>query len=102
MVVAAMLLALFVYAAAQSAAQSYHLRQDERALQVEVNALRQRKAELEGLRTYVSSDAYVEAEARSRFKLVRPGETLVEVDAPSVAPQAVQPGERWWESVFGR
>ena len=92
MAVVALLLVLFAYAAAQSATQSYHLREQERAL----------RAEVEGLRDWVSSDEYIEGVARSRFSLVRPGETLVQVDAPAAPTPPQRPGERWWEAVFGR
>jgi cell division protein FtsB len=102
LVVALLLLGLFVYAAVQTAAQSFHLRQAERDLFVEVEDLRQRHAELEGLLTYLQSDEYIEAFARQQFGLVRPGEILVEIDAPAAPVDPRQPGQRWWEALFGR
>ncbi|MEX2447038.1 MAG: septum formation initiator family protein [Dehalococcoidia bacterium] len=100
-VVAVLLLGLFLYATVQTAAQSYRLRQYERELHVEMQELHARRAELQGLLTYLESDEYVEAFARQQFGLVRPGETLVEVDAPAPPPAPRVAGARWWESLFG-
>ena len=100
--VAALLLALFLYAAMQTATQTYRLHDERRDLTQEVEVLRIQKAELEGLREYLASDEYVESVARSQFGLVRPGETAVVVDAPVVPTPSPQPGERWWESLFSR
>lgn len=97
---AILLLGLFAYAFLQTAAQSYRLRADERTLFGEVQELRQQRAELEGLAAYLESDEYVEAFARQQFGLVKPGETLVVVDAPESSGPARQPGERWWEALF--
>ncbi|GMU40272.1 MAG: hypothetical protein AMXMBFR23_11380 [Chloroflexota bacterium] len=101
LVVALLLIGLFLYAMVQTAAQSYRLRATERDLFLEVQSLREQRAELEGLLAYLNSDEYVEAFARQQFGLVKPGETLVEVDAPPGATQGVQPGQRWWEALFG-
>ena len=97
---ALLLLGLFAYAFFQTAAQSFRLREEERVLFLEVQALRDQKAELEGLATYLESDEYIEAFARQQFGLVKPGETLVEVDAPAAARDARRPGEKWWEALF--
>ncbi len=100
--VAALLLGLFLYAATQTATQTYRLHDERRDLTHQVELLRQQKAELEGLREYLASDEYAESVARSQFGLVRPGETAVVVDAPiAPIPEAV-PGQRWWESLFSR
>ncbi len=102
LVIALLLIGLFLYAMVQTAAQSFHLRDAERELFLEVQALREQRAELEGLHAYLNSDEYVEAFARQQFGLVKPGETLVEVDAPAPSQQQQQqPGERWWETLFG-
>ena len=97
---ALLLLGLFAYAFFQTAAQSYRLREAERELLVQVQNLRQQRAELEGLAAYLESDEYIEAFARQQFGLVKPGETLVEVDAPAAPSDARRPGERWWEALF--
>jgi cell division protein FtsB len=100
--VALLLLSLFAYAALQTAADTYRLRQDERRLVAEVQALRDQRAELHGLLTYLQSDEYVEAFARQQFGLVRPGEVLVEVEAPPAQKPQRSPGQRWWEALFGQ
>jgi len=99
--VALLLLGLFLYAGVQTAAQSYRLRQHEREMFVRVQELRQQRAELQGLLTYLKSDEYVEAFARQQFGLVKPGEILVQVDAPVASPVQRRPGEKWWEALFG-
>ena len=97
---AILLLGLFAYAFLQTAAQSYRLREMERELFVEVQDLRVQRAELEGLAAYIESDEYIEAFARQQFGLVRPGEILVQVDAPPSEVYPRRPGERWWEALF--
>ena len=99
--VAVLLLGLFLYAAVQTAAQSYRLRQHEREVFTMVQALRQQRAELQGLLTYLKSEESIEAFARQQFGLVRPGEILVQVDAPASPPVPRRPGEKWWEALFG-
>ena len=98
----ALLLALFGYAALQTAAQHHRLAEERRTVEAEIHALRTRQAELEGLREYLLSDEYVEAVARSHFGLVHPGETVVIVEAPPSREPERQPGERWWEVLFDR
>ena len=97
---ALLLVGLFAYAFFQTAAQSYRLREAERDLMVEVQNLREQRAELEGLAEYLESDEYIEAFARQQFGLVKPGETLVEIDAPEGAEGQRTPGQRWWEALF--
>ena len=99
--VAVLLLGLFLYAAVQTAAKSYRLRQHEREVFMQVQDLRQERAELQGLLTYLKSDEYTESFARQQFGLVKPGEILVQVDAPPAAPVQRRPGQQWWESLFG-
>ena len=107
---AALLLALFAYAAVQTAAQNYRLAEQRREVERDIAELQGQIAELEGLREYLASDEYIEAVARSRFGLVRPGETVVVVE-DHAAPDSAglvddtldrEPGERWWEALFDR
>ena len=100
--VAALLLVLFVYSGLQSLAQSSRLSEQRRVLESEVATLTTQLAELQGLRDYISSEEYVEAVARTRFGLVRPGETAVIVDAPVALRRPRVAGERWWEALFER
>ena len=102
MAVALLLLALYVYAAIQTAQNAYRLREAGRTLQGELYDLRRQHVELEGLRDYLGSDEYVEAVARERFGLVRPGEFAVVIDAPASSAPEREPGQRWWEALFGR
>ncbi|MCK9485648.1 MAG: septum formation initiator family protein [Dehalococcoidia bacterium] len=97
---ALLLVGLFAYAFLQTAAQSYRLREAERELIAEVQDLRDQRAELEGLADYLESDEYIEAFARQQFGLVKPGETVVEVDAPAGTVGDRVPGQRWWEALF--
>ena len=99
--VAVLLVALFCYAMVQTAAQSYRLRQHEREIAGEVQQLRDQRAELQGLLAYLKSDEYIEAFARQQFGLVKPGETLVQVDGPRASVPPRRPGEKWWEALFG-
>ena len=100
--VAALFLGLFLYSAAQTAAQTYRLHEQRRVLLHDVAELRRQRAELQGLREYLGSDEYLEAVARSRFGLVRPGETAVTVDGPTRAQPERTAGQRWWEALFAR
>lgn len=102
MAVAALLLVLFVYSAVQTGAQSYRLSESRRALETELTELRLQRAELEGLRTYLASEEYIEAVARQQFGLARPGEIAVTIEAPASAGPEYAPGQRWWEALFGR
>lgn len=100
--VAVLLLALFAYSAVQTAVHTVDLREAQRRLEIDVAGLRRQRAELEGLRTYLASDEYIEGVARARFGLVRPGEIEVVVSAPAGPKREREPGERWWEALFGR
>jgi cell division protein FtsB len=99
--IALLLLGLFLYAGAQTAVQSYRLRQHEREVFVNVQDMRQQRAELQGLLAYLRSDEYIEAFARQQFGLVKPGEVAVQVDTPLPPPVPRRPGEKWWEALFG-
>jgi cell division protein FtsB len=82
---------------------SYHLASDESQLREQVAGLQQKQDELRQIRDYLQSDDYVEFMARRIFGLVKPGETLVEVDALPPAPPPESPANaEWWERLFGR
>lgn len=107
--IALLLLALFAYAGVQTARQQHLLAQQQHEVELEVARLQQQIAELEGLREYLASDEYIEAVARSRFGLVRPGETAIVVEDHTTDEEPLvsgvpdrEPGERWWEALFGR
>lgn len=100
--VALLFLGLFLYSAGQTAVRGYAVAQERRMLAAQVDQLRRQRAELVGLREYLSSDEYLEVVARTQFGLMRPGETVVMVDAPTVPLTERQPGQRWWEAMFAR
>jgi cell division protein FtsB len=100
--IASLFLCLFLYSYVQTATQTYRLHEQRRVLAHDVDELRRQRAELVGLKEYLASDEYLETVARTKFGLVRPGETAVQVDAPVQAPPARLPGQRWWEALFAR
>ncbi len=100
--VALLFLGLFLYSAAQTAVHGHATEQERRELARQVDVLLRQRAELKGLREYLSSDEYLEAVARTQFGLVRPGETAVSVDAPTAPLPERKPGQRWWEALFAR
>ncbi len=107
--IAALLLVLFAYAGVQTARQQHRLAEQQSEVELEVAALQQQIAELEGLREYLESDEYIEAVGRGRFGLVRPGETAIIVEDHTAEEKPLvtgvpdrEPGERWWEALFGR
>ena len=98
--VAALLMGLFVYSLLQTTQSSARLGEQQRALQAQVAVLTREKADLEGLRAYLATDEYIEAVARSEFGLVRPGETVVIVQAPPPPEAEARVARRWWQELF--
>jgi cell division protein FtsB len=113
----AALLAMVVCALALSVAVPLHTYLSQRAeLQSELQqqqVLRQQEAALTQTQQRLSDTAQVEAEARSRFGYVMPGETPYVVQLPGGLPaastqtpgQPATPGSSWyqqlWNSVLG-
>ena len=96
--------ALLAFTTGQNMLRNYHLRQEEQQLRTELLELDRDHQQLEGIRSYLESDEYVEDVARRTLGLVKPGETLVVVsgDAPGpVAAPTPQPDAPWWKSLFG-
>lgn len=90
--------------AGSSLLHSYRLAGDEARLREDVERLHQQQDELQQIRDYLRTDEYVEFMARRVFGLVKPGETLVVVDAPpptGASPDAAS-DTQWWERLFGR
>ncbi len=100
--VALLLVSLFAYAAVQTAAQSYALNKERHHLELELWELRRQQSELEGLVSYLDSEEYVEGVARQQLGLVREGEISVLISAPEGDGARREPGERWWQALFGR
>lgn len=98
------------------AAANYRVQREADRLSLEVEAARQRQAELLARRTYVASDLYVEAVARNELKWGQPGEAVMVilptpetialptdrvVQTVTVLPMAQNPFEAWWLLFFG-
>jgi cell division protein FtsB len=87
------------------------MRDEETRLKRAVSAEQARRSDLQSLRSYVASDAYVEHWARVEAKMIKPGEVVIVLVAPNVAPAnptmpaAVQMPktilEEWWSLFFG-
>ena len=74
---------------------------DERAnAREEVEQLKEEKARLESVRAYVSSDLYIEQEARRQLGYITPGAIPFVIQSPPPA-QPDAPGE-WWQRLFPR
>jgi cell division protein FtsB len=83
---------------------SYELKDDEAQLRKEIDALRTQESQLQQIRDYLRTDEYVEFMARRVLGLVKPGETLVIVDAPEPASSqdTDHPTLNWWQRLFSQ
>jgi cell division protein FtsB len=88
--------------ASGSFADAFRLAGREDAARREVEELRAEEARLTEIRDALRSDEYVEYIARSVFGLIKPGETLIIVNAPPSETDPEDSGDRWWEAIFGR
>lgn len=82
---------------------NYQLRNDERALEREIDALDSDREQLATTRDYLKSDEYIEYVARRVLGLVRPGETLVVVSGEQPSSTATPPhgaAVDWWKRLF--
>jgi cell division protein FtsB len=93
--------AYFIYLAAAGALQGHQLAQDREDASRAVVELEAKKSYLEAVREYVSSDAYVEQEARRRLGYIRDGEVPFSVISPPVE-QEDEPRGDWWQRLFPR
>ena len=91
----------FLVSAADSLVASHRLAQEEQQLEQRIEALRSQERRLEQIRDYLRTDQYVEYIARRVFGLVRPGETLVIVEAQAPESTEEPAGLLWWEQIFG-
>lgn len=104
---AALVVAYFIFAAVGDTLLSQRLSRDEQQLQQEIADLRHQQTKLEAIRDYLGTDEYIERVSRRILGLVRPGETLVIVSssaAPTPTPEE-QPDQKdnrsWWENLYG-
>ena len=83
--------------------QTYRLATDEARLRQAVETLQGEQEQLEQIRDYLRSNEYIEFMARRVFGLVKPGESLVTVEAPTPAEDPDEaPGRTWWQRLFGQ
>lgn len=102
--VAMLLAGYFVIIAVSNAAHNASLAQEQRSLERENTQLTQTVGELQAVKGYVRSEAYIESVARQQLNLVRKGEILVKVlpTEPNTDTQHDGPPEPWWRRLFGR
>jgi len=120
-VVAGTLLLIFIIAFAGKALQNYQLHQQAEALGDEILALQNEKAELENVRAYCQTDAYVERAAPEERHWTKPGEIYLVVvqdagglvdaspalpgdpapQSPDPAPAIVDHDEPYWPAWWG-
>lgn len=91
----------FAYTAVLGAIHSHQLSEEQSAARRDLAELGDRRAYLEAVRAYVSTDAYVEQEARRELGYVREGEVPFVVISPSLEEDA-EPTGTWWERLFPR
>ena len=91
------------FSAGSNLLHSYRLAGDESRLREEIDALKTEEEQLQQIRDYLRTDEYVEFMARRVLGLVKPGETLVIVDAPpgADADAETSPNLKWWQRLFG-
>lgn len=87
---------------AGNATRSYQLGVQTRQLQQALAQDQVQYAQLDALRRYMRSDAFIESQAR-REGLALAGDVPVAVSAPSPSPtNDHSPAGAWWERYFGR
>jgi cell division protein FtsB len=91
----------FTYTAVVGAIRTHQLQQEKEDARVEVQNLKDKKAYLEAVKSYVASDAYVEQQARRQLGYVRDGEIPFVVLSPPVQDTGTPTGA-WWERLFPR
>ena len=72
--------------------------------QAEIVRLQDQKQDLAGKVEYLSTKSGIETELRSKYRAVRPGESVAVIvdDASSTAPVATStPKVSWWNNVLG-
>lgn len=85
-----------------NATRGYQLAQQTQQLQQSIALDQAEYAQLDALRRYMQTDAFIEAQARQEG-LGMPGDTAVLVSAPTAtAASEHQAGSPWWERYYGR
>ena len=91
----------FLVSATDSFVASHRLAREEEQLSQRIAELQSQERRLEQIRDYLRTDQYVEYIARRVFGLVKPGETLVIVEAQEPESSPEPAGLLWWEQIFG-
>ena len=106
-IIAALAVGYFLFAAVGDTLLSRSLNRDEQRLEQEITDLERQQARLEAIRSYLQTNEYIERVARRVLGLVRPGETLIVVSsdaAPTPAAEEDATEEAplsWWEELYG-
>ena len=88
------------FTVAGNAARSYELKQQTQQLQQQIASDQNEYQQLDALRRYMGTDAYVESVARQEG-LVKPGDITVVVAAPTATPVVGQNNSgAWWERYY--
>ena len=99
-VAAVFIIAYFGVSIAGNALTRYELAREQRRLRQEIAALEAQQRRLDALRAYMQTDEFIERAAREEG-LVRPGDTVVLVVAPTrTATAQASPGGSWWKRYF--
>ncbi len=96
-----MLACYFTYSAVSGAIQNHRLDQERRDAEQQVRLLEEKKGYLQAVKEYVSSDAYVEQEARRQLGYTREGEIGFAIVSPP-APAGTAAAGDWWQRLFPR
>ena len=106
MLLAAVAIGYFIFAAIGDVILSQRLNGDEQRLQQEIVELERQEIALQAIRDYLQTDEYIEGVARRTLGLVRPGESLVIVSSsadatPTPDSQTHEADLTWWEKLYG-
>ena len=97
----ALVVVYFLVSAAFNLVRSQQLDQQQSALKADIQGLQVRYERLQGLRSYLDSDQYIEAMARQQLGLVLEGElgfvVISTLPAPSPIPGEEGEPELWWD-----
>jgi len=96
-----MLACYFTYSAVSGAIQNHRLDQERRDAEQQVRLLEEKNGYLQAVKEYVSSDAYVEQEARRQLGYTREGEIGFAIVSPP-APAGTAAAGDWWQRLFPR
>ena len=98
----ALLVALFGYAALQTAAQNYHLAENAAPSGPRSTPCARARPNSKACASTCSPTSTSRLSLAAASALAYPGETVVLVDAPPSEEPGREPAERWWEVLFDR